>query len=70
MRNENLDTIKKEVQFIIDSIAKKNYLEARITFNKVKIDLDDLIDITVDEETLIEISKYQVLIDYLSTKFV
>ena len=68
MENEKLETIKNEVQFIIDCIAKKNFAEADTTLNKVNTDLNDLIDVTVDKEMLREISKYQVLVDYLSEK--
>lgn len=68
MEDEKLETIKNEVQFIIDCIAKKQFTEAKSTLNKVNTDLNDLIDVTVDEEMLREISKYQVLADYLKTK--
>lgn len=68
MENEKLETIKNEIQFIIDCIAKKEFAQAKQTLTKINSDLNDLIDITVDEELLREISKYQVLVDYLKTK--
>lgn len=68
MENEKLETIKNEMQFIIDCIAKKDFAAAATTLNKVNTDLNDLIDVTVDKEMLREISKYQVLSDYLSDK--
>ena len=70
MDNEKLETIKNEVQFIIDCIAKKDFANAENTLNKVNTDLNDLIDVTVDQERLREISKYQVLVDYLSDKII
>ena len=70
MDNEKLETIKNEIQFIIDCIAKKNFANAQKTLNKVNTDLNDLIDVTVDQEMLREISKYQVLVDYLSAKII
>ena len=68
MENEKLETIKNEIQFIIDCIGKKESAQAKQTLTKINSDLNDLIDITVDEELLREISKYQVLVDYLKTK--
>lgn len=68
MENEKLESIKNEVQFIIDCIAKKSFAEAKLTLTKVNADLNDLIDTNVNEELLREISKYQVLVDYLSGK--
>lgn len=68
MENEKLETIKNEVQFIIDCISKKDFTKAAQTLDKVRTDLNDLIDVTVDEEQLREISKYQVLAEYLSVK--
>ena len=70
MDNEKLETIKNELQFIIDCIAKKDFADAGNTLVKMNNDLNDLIDITVDEEMLREISKYQVLADYLSGKII
>ena len=70
MDNEKLETIKNEIQFIIDCIAKKNFANALKTLNNLNTDLNDLIDVTVDQEMLREISKYQVLVDYLSAKII
>ena len=70
MDNEKLETIKNEMQFIIDCNAKKDFADAGNTLVKINTDLNDLIDITVDEEMLREISKYQVLADYLSGKII
>ena len=70
MDDEKLNMIKNEVQFVIDCISKKDFKEAMQTLTKVNSDLNDLIDVTIDEEQLREISKYQVLAAYLSGKIV
>ena len=68
MENENLEIIKNEIQFIIDCIARKQFGVAETSLNKVQIDLNELNDLTVDAEKMREISKFQVLAEYLSTK--
>ena len=60
--------IKKDIQSIIDNMAIKNFSEASIKLIEVSDDLDDLMDVTVDEIVLREISKYQVLLNHLQIK--
>jgi hypothetical protein len=60
--------IKKNVQLIIDYMALQNYSEASIMLIKVSDDLDNMIDATIDEVILREISKYQVLLNHLQIK--
>ncbi|UGS21926.1 hypothetical protein [Flavobacterium cyclinae] len=61
-------TIKKDIQFIIDNIAIKNYTQASIKLIEVSDTLDEMMDVTIDEAVLREISKYQVLLDHLQIK--
>mgnify|MGYP001331356333 CR=1 FL=1 len=61
-------TIKKDIQFIIDNIAIKNYTQASIKLIEVSNALDEMMDVTIDEAVLREISKYQVLLDHLQIK--
>ena len=60
--------IKKDIQSIIDNMAIKNFSEASIKLIEVSDDLDDMMDATDDEIVLREISKYQVLPNYLQFK--
>ena len=60
--------IKKDIQMIIDAMATKNFSEAAILLVKVSNELDELIDLTSNEETLVEISKYQLLLNHLQIK--
>ena len=60
--------LKKDIQMIIDAMATKNFSEAAILLVKVSNELDELIDLTSNEETLVEISKYQLLLDHLQIK--
>lgn len=61
-------TIKKDIQFIIDNIAIKNYTQASIKLIDLSYTLDEMMDVTIDEAVLREISKYQVLLDHLQIK--
>ncbi|CAM3996351.1 hypothetical protein FLCU109888_13005 [Flavobacterium cucumis] len=65
---EQFDTIKKDIQLIIDNMAIKNFSEASIKLIEVSDDLDVMLDSTDDEAILREISKYQVLLNHLQIK--
>lgn len=64
----NLTKIKNNIQAIIDAMATKNFSEAATLLVKVSNELDELIDLTSNEETLVEISKYQLLLNHLQIK--
>lgn len=70
MENDKYATLKIEVQEIIDLIAAKNAKEANNKLIEVSEKLDDLLDTSEDDEDLIEISKYQVLLNQLHQKIV
>jgi hypothetical protein len=60
--------LKLKTQEIIDLIATKNLAEANFKLLDVNELLDELIDFTDEDEDLIEISKYQVLLNQLHQK--
>ncbi len=60
--------IKAQTQEIIDLIAAKNHTEANFKLAEVSELLDELFDFTDDDADLIEISRYQVLLNQLHQK--
>ena len=66
--NDTISKIKKDIQLIIDTMAVQNFSDASIKLVAVSDELDDLIDTTDDEETMVEIAKYQVLLNHLQIK--
>lgn len=62
------EQIKIEVQEIIDSISKKAYKTANSKIELVNNKLNDLLDISIEDEILREISKYQTLVEHLQNK--
>ena len=66
--NDTFEKIKADIQLIIDAMAAQNFSDASIKLVEVSDELDDLIDTTDDEETMIEIAKYQVLLNHLQIK--
>jgi hypothetical protein len=70
MENDKYASLKTDVQEIIDLIAAKNAKEANNKLVDVSEQLDDLLDTTDEDEELVEISKYQVLLNQLHQKIV
>ena len=68
MENDKYALLKAEVQEIIDLIAAKNAKDANNKLVDVSEQLDDMLDTSDEDEDLIEISKYQVLINQLFQK--
>ena len=66
--NNIFDKIKTDIQLIIDAMAVQNFSDASMKLVDVSDELDDLIDTTEDEETMVEIAKYQVLLNHLQIK--
>jgi hypothetical protein len=60
--------LQQEVQKIIDLIAAKNGKEANNKLVEISQQLDDFLDFSDDDADLIEISKYQVLLNQLHQK--
>lgn len=70
MENDKYAELKAEVQEIIDLIAAKNAKDANNKLVDVSEQLDDLLDTSDEDEDLVEISKYQVLLNQLYQKIV
>ncbi|WP_291105133.1 MULTISPECIES: hypothetical protein [unclassified Flavobacterium] len=68
MENDKFSALKKEVQEIIDLIAGKKNKEANNKLVVVSEILDELLDFSEDDEDLMEISHYQVLLNQLHQK--
>ena len=60
--------LKNQVQYIIDLIAKKEFIEANFKLLDAGESLEELLDFSKEDEDLIEISKYQVLLNQLQQK--
>ncbi len=70
MENNKFADLKKGVQEIIDLIASRNGKEANNKLVEVSEDLDELLDFAEADEDLIEVSKYQVLLNQLHQKII
>lgn len=68
MDDKKIEDLKNKVQEIIDLIAANNNLEAGNKLIVVSENLDELLDFAEEDEDLIELSKYQVLINQLFMK--
>jgi hypothetical protein len=70
MEKNKFSEVKNGVQEIIDFIAEKNAREANNKLVEVSEDLDELLDFAEEDEDLIEVSKYQVLLNQLHQKII
>lgn len=70
MENSKFTELKNGVQEVIDLIAAKNAKEANNKLVDVSEELDELLDFLEEDADLIEISKYQVLLNQLHLKIV
>jgi hypothetical protein len=68
MENNDFNLLQQEVQKIIDLIAAKNGKEANDKLIEISAQLDDFLDFSDDDADLIEISRYQVLLNQLHQK--
>ena len=69
MKMENkFKDLKAQTQEIIDLIGSKNYADANFKLVEVSELLDELFDFSDDDADLVEISKYQVLLNQLHQK--
>ncbi|WP_310377672.1 hypothetical protein [Flavobacterium sp.] len=68
MENDKFAVLKTNVQEIIDLIANKQNKAANNKLVEVSDLLDELLDFSDEDEDLIEISKYQVLLNQLHQK--
>jgi hypothetical protein len=70
MEQNNYEFLKQNVQEIIDLIAEKKAKEANNKLVEVSEQLDDFLDFSDDDADLIEISKYQVLLNQLQQRII
>jgi hypothetical protein len=68
MSQNPFDQLKIQVQEIIDLMTQKQNREANNKLTEVSEALDELLDHSEDDADLIEISKYQVLLNQLFQK--
>jgi hypothetical protein len=68
MEMSQFEELKNGVQEIIDLIAAKDNKSANNKLLEISEKLDDFLDHTDEDEDLIEISKYQVLLNQLFQK--
>ncbi len=68
MEKSHFEELKKGVQEIIDLIAAKDNKSANNKLLEISDLLDEFLDHTDEDEDLIEISKYQVLLNQLFQK--
>lgn len=68
METKRYDELKDSVQEIIDLIAQNDKKEANNKLTAVSEVLDELLDHAEEDEELIEISRYQVLLNQLFQK--
>lgn len=70
MEKNKFSELKNGVQEIIDFIASKNAREANNKLVEVSEQLDELLDFAEEDDDLIEISKYQVLLNQLQQRII
>jgi hypothetical protein len=70
MEKNKFTDFKIRVQEIIDLIAAKQNKEANNKLVEVSDLLDELLDLSADDEDLMEISRYQVLLNQLHQKII
>lgn len=68
MNQEQVIHLNSEIQIIIDAMADKEFKTANDKLVTVSDTIDDLIDTTEDDELLVELSKYQVMLNHLHIK--
>lgn len=68
MQKNKFEELKNGVQEIIDLMAIKDYQSGNNKLLEISEKLNDFLDHTDEDEDLIEISKYQVLLNQLFQK--
>ena len=70
MDKNKFNEVKTGVQEIIDLISEKNAKDAGNKLVEVSDELDELLDFAQGDEDLMEVSRYQVLLNQLHQKIV
>lgn len=63
-----LQTVKNNIQQIIDCMAMKDWQKAQDILNEVAVTLQNLFDHALQDNDLTEINKHQLLLNYLQSK--
>ena len=66
--HKDFDVLKQEVQLLIDYIGAGSVIEANNKLADAHELLDELIDFVTEDEELIQVSYYQVLLNQLHQK--
>ena len=66
--DNKFNDLKVQTQEIIDLVAANNHKEANIKLRDVSELLDEIFDFSDDDADLVEISRYQVLLNQLQQK--
>ena len=66
--NKNFAEIQTQIQHIIDLIAHKDIGQANIKLMESNEKLDELIDFSDEGDDLMELSRFQVLLNHLQQK--
>ena len=70
MEKNKFNEVKNGVQQIIDFITEKNAKEANNKLVEISEELDELLDFAEEDEDLMEISRYQVLLNQLHQRII
>ena len=70
MEKNKFNEVKNGTQQIIDFITEKNAREANNKLLEISEELDELLDFAEEDEDLMEISRYQVLLNQLHQKII
>ncbi len=68
MNSHKFSDLKNQVQEIIDLMAKKDFIEANFKLSDAAEYLEELLDFSKEDADLIEISKFQILLNQLKQK--
>lgn len=68
MKNNKFGDIKSRVQEIIDFVALNNYETAKIKIKEVSDSLDEILDISSEDDDVMEIIRYKILLNQLLRK--
>ncbi|WPR70650.1 hypothetical protein SLW70_11980 [Flavobacterium sp. NG2] len=68
MADNKFEILKNNIQEVIDLIATKDTIAAGNKLINISEQLDEMLDFAEEDEDLIQISKYQVLLNQLLLK--
>jgi hypothetical protein len=66
--NTTFEQLKRNIQSVIDLLAIRKLKEANNRLQSIQEHIEFMLDTTSDDVTLVEVSKYQVLVQHLQQK--